>query len=117
MRNIPILAGIIIFWIILGTFVYYFSQDSSLNANADIGASNYSAIGLSNAFNSTGSWDSQTTSLSGLGATLSFMFLFKMPSTGMPGGLAVFISSFNWLLVIILFIVIYRLASPFSGSG
>jgi hypothetical protein len=116
MRNIPILAGIILFWIILGTFTFYFSQDNSLNSNQAVGASNYSTVALATSFNSTSDWNTQTSSLSSIGNTLKFMFLFQMPTTGMPNGIAVFISVLDWLLVLILFIVVYRLASPFSGD-
>jgi magnesium-transporting ATPase (P-type) len=107
MKALIILIGIMLFWFTLGTFIFYYSQDSSLSISQ-----NYTGIDY-DAFNQ--SYDN-TNSLSSLGNTFKFMFGFRMPASEMPNGIAAIISSLNWFLFIILIIVIYRLASPFSSG-
>lgn len=107
MKALVILIGIMLFWFSLGIFIFYYSQDNSLSISQ-----NYSELDY-NSFNQ--SYDN-TNSLSSLGNTFKFMFGFRMPSENMPNGIAVIFSALNWFLFIILVIVIYRLASPFSSG-
>lgn len=47
---------------------------------------------------------------------LQFLFGFSIPSTvDMPSEFAIFFSVLNWVLLIILSVIIYKWASPFSG--
>jgi hypothetical protein len=117
MRNLPLLVGIILFWLLYGTFIVYVSQDPSLQEVSSVGTTNFSSSGLTSFINDTGDWNTNTNSLSGIGSTLSFMFGFGIGTGGMPDGIAVFLSAINWILLVVTVVLIWRLASPFSGSG
>lgn len=106
------------FWVLLGISLGYVLQDEVLVSQGLIGNQSWTIekTGL-NTYNysideTTNTARTPTSAFN----TLRVMFGFGIPSENFPNGLAYFISTLNWLLLVILIITIYKLANPVSSA-
>lgn len=112
LRDMVILAGIILFWFFEGLILSYIYSDPLLYSGYFNGTyqgipaiTNYSSTGLDNPGSSQGFVE-----------TLARAFSFSLPTGfGMPDGVNVFITFLNWFLALFLGLTIYRMIR--SGSG
>lgn len=115
MKNIVILIVTALFWIIFGTFVNYVASDNALQEITSIGNTSFSTELINTTQLTGGTVDDSPKSSTGFVNTAKILFGLGIPTTSMPRGVALFISSINWLLVLVMMIVIYRLVIP-SGN-
>jgi hypothetical protein len=121
MKDMVIIIAIVIFWGILGLSLTYIFQDSSiqqLNLEAqDSSNRTYILANTSQSYLNITSDELQTdTSSKGFLDMVVRMFSFRIPSSvGLPEVVISFIEILNFILLLILGLVVYRLVR--SGAG
>lgn len=113
MRDMILLSGIVLFWFLFtfgtSSLVDSIATDVSISANTSLvpdirGIDNFTVDDI----------PGQVTGISYLNM-LKRIFTFRIPDLGVPNTVGVFISFFNYFLVLLLGLIIYRLVR--SGSG
>jgi hypothetical protein len=112
MNKIATIIVLFMFWILYATLIHSIAKDNALQYYADAGGNTtFDKI----SYNTTALDESSTSNLkasSSWRTTLEVLFGFGLVDTGLPASVAVFISSINALLALVLLITIWRLIIP-----
>lgn len=123
MRDLIILTIIILYWICLGSFLTYIYQDPLIVSELVAGNSSYIVSVNTNdvAGNFSGTnvplFENYTeTETKGFLSMFGRMLTFRIPATeSIPAGFLVIIESFNFLLVLLTGLILYRLIRHGGG--
>lgn len=117
MKDLMLIAGIVIFWFGIGTIYTFVSSDASVQESLSLDTeANYT--------HDAGTIDTLTFSDSEAAGTanpltlfnmLKFMWGFSAGTSGFPAPIAIFISFINWILTLFGILLVYRLIR--SGAG
>ncbi len=117
MKNIIILTSILVYWFLLGTSLFYFSQDPVIAQELSTGNQSFDVFLNTSNMNITTVKSDSYSSPAGLLDVLALMFGFRTPDFALfPKPISLFIGFINFILVIIGAITVYRLALPTSGE-
>lgn len=112
--NIKTISLILVFWIVLSLFIAQLVSDPVVSSSGSIGDTNYTT-GSTNVNVSDLRNDGSAGSSGGIQNALGMMFGFTMPSTlDMPQQIVTILSIFNWFLVLLSGILLYRIINPFA---
>ena len=112
MKFIVIIILIVFWWFIVGATLTSMVNDSFITGETLTGNTSYS-VGDPTVFNASGDYSESASKKSFLDMSVR-MFTFRVPSSLLPSGFNALLSFFNWFLLILMIVSIYRLANPFA---
>jgi hypothetical protein len=117
MKDMIILSTIIVFWFLLALGLAYTYEDELIITELQEGNSSYIIdVDTSQSFNITDQTEQDFTETKGFISMLFRILTFRIPRvSSIPNGLITFIEFFNFLLVLLFGLMIYRLIR--SGAG
>lgn len=108
---------IMIYWILLGTILSYAVQDSYLFTPSMTGNQSYNIPFDTDAVNlSTLQAVGDDTTTRSFPEAMRIMWTFRTPTSGFPEGISDFLSTINWMLVILFGTAVYRILNPLSAT-
>lgn len=115
-KNVIIFATIAFYFFIISTTLTYISADPALAEYSLDGNVTFIIDQNTSSINLTGDINDPDPSPGSILDMTVRMFTFRLPSSIVPSSLNFIINFINWILLIILAIVIYRLVVPTTGE-
>jgi len=115
MKNIIILAIIVIYWFLLGSFLTVIASDDALGELQTQSINENYSIGNISGFNFSTTSEGNPSS-SEIGEFFKRMLSLRTPTSGVPQGLQAIIAFSNYLLIGVCLVMLYKLASPLTDS-